>query len=36
MMKMGTRVYNIVGGSRENCQVEKVLKAPIAQRSFNL
>ncbi len=36
MMKVGTRVYNIVGGSRENCQAEKVVKVPIAQRSFNL
>ena len=36
MMKVGTRVYIIVGGIRDNCHVEKVVKVPIAQRNFNL
>ena len=34
MMKAGTRLHNI--GTGGNCQAEKVVKVPIAQKSFNL
>lgn len=36
MIKVGARLYNIPVGTRDNCQVEKVMKVPIAQKSFNL
>ncbi len=35
-MKVGTKLYNIPTGQRDICQVEKVMKVPIAQKSFNL
>jgi hypothetical protein len=36
MMKVGARLYNITMGSRDSCQIEKVMKIPIAQKSFKL
>lgn len=36
MIKVGARLYNIQGSAKDNSQMEKVLKVPIAQKSFNL
>jgi hypothetical protein len=36
MIKVGARLYNITMGTKDNCQIEKVMKVPIAQKSFNL
>ena len=35
-MKVGAKLYNMPAGQRDICQVEKVMKVPIAQKSFNL